>query len=115
MATNGSQNIPTGTAGTILQGQGDGVALALSTSTYPATNAINTILYASSANVMAALPTGNDGVLITSHTGVPSWLAGGTTGQVLTATTGAPPTWAAASGGGVSATDYRYVFMYGGM
>ena len=35
----------------------------------------------------------NNGVLITSNTGVPSLLAAGTTGQVLLATTGSPPTW----------------------
>lgn len=75
-----------------------------STSTYPSTNAINTLLYASAANTMSALSTGNNGVLITSATGVPSWLAAGTTGQVLTATTGSPPTWAAASGSGTVVT-----------
>lgn len=42
------------------------------TSTYPATNAINTLLYASSANVMSALATANSGVLVTSAGGVPS-------------------------------------------
>ena len=43
-----------------------------STSSYPSTNAINTLLYASSANVMAALATANNGVLVTSAGGVPS-------------------------------------------
>ena len=43
-----------------------------STSTYPATNAINTLLYASAANQMGALATANNGVLVTSATGVPS-------------------------------------------
>lgn len=75
----------------------DGTNWVATTSTYPNTNAINTLLYASAANVMSALATGNNGVLITSASGVPSWLADGTTGQVLTATTGSPPTWAAAS------------------
>jgi hypothetical protein len=42
------------------------------TSTYPTTNAANTLLYASSANTMAALATANNGVLITSSGGVPS-------------------------------------------
>jgi hypothetical protein len=42
------------------------------TSTYPLTNAVNTLLYASSANVMAALATANSSVLITSTGGVPS-------------------------------------------
>lgn len=95
MATNNAINISTGISGTVLQGSGVGTAPVFSTSTYPSTNAINTLLYASSANVMAALPTAIDGVLITSHTGVPSLLANGVTGQFLTATTGAPPSWAA--------------------
>lgn len=42
------------------------------TSTYPTTNAVSTILYASSANVMAALPTANSAVLATNSSGVPS-------------------------------------------
>jgi hypothetical protein len=59
----------TGT-GTILRA--DGTNWTATTTTYPATNAINTLLYASSANVMAALATVNNGVLVTSATGVPS-------------------------------------------
>ena len=43
-----------------------------STTTYPLTNAVNTLLYASSANVMAALATANSATLITSAGGVPS-------------------------------------------
>ncbi len=81
----------TGT-GTILRA--DGTNWSATTSTYPNTNAVSTLLYASSANVMSALATANNGVLITSASGVPSLLANGTTGQVLTATTGAPPAWA---------------------
>ena len=101
MVTNSSANIPTGASGTVLQGGGVGSNSVFSTTTYPSTNAVSTLLYASSANVMGALATGNDGVLITSHTGVPSWLAGGTTGQVLTATTNSPPTWAAPAASGI--------------
>lgn len=42
--------------------------------------------------------------------------ANGTLGYVLTSNgAGVAPTFQAASGGGVSATDYRYVFMWGGM
>ena len=82
-----------GTSGQLFQSAGIGEP-GWTTSTYPSTNAINTILYASSANTMAALATGNNGVLITSNTGVPSWLAdSGTPGYVLTANTGAPPSW----------------------
>jgi len=97
MVTNNSSNIPTGASGTVLQGQGIGTANAFSTatypgtatgtgtilradgtnwaattSTYPNTNAVNTLLYASSANAMAALATANSGVLTTSSSGVPS-------------------------------------------
>ncbi len=61
----------TATAGQMLQ-SGSSTAPAWSTSTYPATNAVNTLLYASSANVMAALATANNGVLVTSSGGVPS-------------------------------------------
>lgn len=61
----------TATAGQLLQ-SGATAAPTWSTTTYPATNAINTLLYASSANVMAALATANGGVLNTSATGVPS-------------------------------------------
>lgn len=42
----------------------------------------------------STLPYANDGVLITSNSGVPSWLANGTTGQVLTATSSSPASWA---------------------
>lgn len=57
-------------AGTILRA--DGTNFVATTSTYPNTNAVSTLLYASSANVMAALATANSGVLSTSATGVPS-------------------------------------------
>lgn len=50
----------------------DGTNWSATTSTYPATNAVNTLLYASSANVMAALATADSGVLNTSASGVPS-------------------------------------------
>lgn len=97
MVTNNSANIKTGTSGKILQGQGvgtapdystatypstatstgtilraDGTNWSATTSTYPNTNAVNTLLYASSANVMAALATANSGVLTTDSSGVPS-------------------------------------------
>ena len=80
-ASNGGIFYSTATAGAILAGtatagqiirSGASAAPTWSKSTYPATNAINTLLYASSANVMAALATANSGVLTTSSTGVPS-------------------------------------------
>ena len=81
-----------------------------STATYPATTTVSQLLYSSSANTVTGLSTANNGVLITSNTGVPSWLANsGTAGFVLTANSGAPPSWQAASGGvsSVSGTTNR--------
>jgi hypothetical protein len=103
-ATTGAILSGTATAGQLLQ-SGSNAAPTWTTSTYPSTNAINTLLYASSANVMAALATGNNGVLITGTGGIPSILANGTTGQVLTATTGSPPSWASTSAGTVSSVS----------
>ena len=71
----------TATAGQIIR-SGASTAPTWSTSTYPDTNAINTLLYASSANVMAALATANNGILVTSSGGVPS--IGNTVGAGLT-------------------------------
>ncbi|MFH1678354.1 MAG: hypothetical protein ABH914_01905, partial [Candidatus Omnitrophota bacterium] len=58
------------TAGTILRA--DGTNWAATTATYPATTAINQILYSSSADVVTGLATGNNGVLVTSAAGIPS-------------------------------------------
>lgn len=44
-----------------------------STTTYPTTNAINTIMYASSANVLGVITPANSSVMISSAAGVPSW------------------------------------------
>ncbi len=60
-----------GTTGNLLQSNAN-TNSSWTTSTYPASNNINTLLYASSANVMAALPTANNSVLVTSAGGVPS-------------------------------------------
>jgi hypothetical protein len=85
-------------AGTATSGQllrsGSSATPSWSTTTYPATNAINTLLYASSANVMSALTTANNGVLVTSNTGVPSILAGpGTSGRTILSQTASDPIW----------------------
>jgi hypothetical protein len=61
-----------GTAGQLFQSGGASADGNWTTSTYPVTNAINTLLYASSANVMAALPTVNSGILATNSSGVPA-------------------------------------------
>ena len=71
-----------------------------STATYPSTTTINQLLYSSSANVIGGITVADNGVLITSNSGVPSWLANsGTPGYVLTANSGAPPSWQAAGSG----------------
>ena len=57
-------------AGKILRG--DGSNFATSTFTIVDTMAISTLLYASTANIIQALPTANNGILITGATGVPS-------------------------------------------
>lgn len=68
------------------------------TSTYPDTNAVSTLLYASSANVMGALATANNGTLVTSNTGVPSILGGpGTTGNIFQSNAAAAPSFSTAT------------------
>lgn len=62
----------TATARQMLQSGAAG-APAWSTTTYPATNAINTIMFASSANVLGVITPLNSAVLISSAGGVPSW------------------------------------------
>ncbi len=59
--------------GTMLRA--DGTNWVASTTTYPDTNAINTIPYASSANVFGSIATANDAVLQTDSSGVPSMSA----------------------------------------
>jgi hypothetical protein len=81
-----------GAAGTILRS--DGTNWVATTTTYPNTNAINTLLYASAANVMSALATANNGLLVTSSSGVPSIIAGpGTTGNMLLSNAAAAPSF----------------------
>ncbi len=99
--------------GTILRA--DGTNWVATTATYPATTTINRVLFSSANNVISEISTAIDGVMITSHTGVPSVLANsGTAGWVLTANSGAPPSWQAA-GGGASLSDYTDVLLLGGM
>lgn len=61
-----------GSAGQIVQSGGAAADPVYSTSTYPATNAVSTLLYASAANVMSALATANTAILATNSSGVPS-------------------------------------------
>ena len=81
IANNGGIFYSTATTGAILNGtatanqvllSGSTAPPAWSTAVYPATTTINQILYSSSANVIAGLATGNNGVLITSAGGIPS-------------------------------------------
>ena len=83
----------TATAGQMLQ-SGSSAAPSWSTTTYPATNAVNTLLYASSANVIGELATANNGVLVTGNTGVPAILAGpGVAGKILQSNAAAAPSY----------------------
>lgn len=59
-----------GTAGTILRS--DGTTNAYTTSTFADTYGASTILYSNGANTVTGLATGNNGILVTSNTGVPS-------------------------------------------
>ncbi len=93
------------TAGQIIRSGASG-APSWSTSTYPATNAINTLLYASSANTMAALATANSSILLTSSTGVPAMSGALTNGQIIIGSTGATPAVATLTqGSGVTITN----------
>lgn len=95
----------TATADQILQ-SGTSTAPTWSTSTYPSTTTANEILYASSSNVVGQIATANNGVLITSNSGVPSLLANSSTpSYVLTANSGAPPSWQAPASGGITSID----------
>ena len=95
----------TATAGQMLQ-SGASTTPAWSTSTYPATNAVSTLLYASSANVMAALSTANSAVLVTNSTGVPAWSGTMTNGQLIIGNTSGTPTAATITAGtGITVTN----------
>lgn len=79
--------------------------LGTTTTTYPRTNAINTLLYASAANVMSALATTNRASLATTSAGVPQWLAM-TDGQlVIGSTAGAPAAATLTAGTGITITN----------
>lgn len=82
--------------GTILRA--DGTNWVATTATYPATTTASQVLYSSSNNVVAGLSTANDGLLVTSNTGVPSILAGpGSTGNVLQSNAAAAPSFSTAT------------------
>ncbi len=94
-----------GTTGQLLQASSAGTP-AWSTTTYPATNAINTLLYASAANVMSALATTNSAILATTSAGVPTWIGSLTNGQLLIGSTTATPVAATLTAGtGIAITN----------
>jgi hypothetical protein len=85
----------TGT-GTILRA--DGTNWVATTATYPATTTVSQLLYSSSTNVIGGLTTANNGLLVTSNTGVPSVLGGpGAAGKVLQSNTAAAPSFSTAT------------------
>ena len=105
-ASNGGIFYSTATAGAILSGtivanrvllSGLSSAPSWSTAVYPATTTVNEILYSGTANVISGITTTNNGLLITSNTGVPSLLPGsGVTGNMLRSNSSAPPSWSTA-------------------
>lgn len=72
-ATGNFQNAGTGATGTLLQGAGAAALPTWTTTTYPVTNAINTIMYASAANVLGVITPVNNAWLTTNGSGVPAW------------------------------------------
>ena len=95
----------TNAAGRLLL-SGNAVTPSWSTTTYPSTNAINTLLYASAANTMSALATANSSVLTTNSSGVPTWSSSMTDGQVVIgATSGTPTPATILAGPGISITN----------
>lgn len=82
--------------GTVLRA--DGTNWSATTATYPATTTISQLLYSSANNVIGGLTTANNGLLVTSATGVPSILAGpGTSGNILQSNSSAAPSFSTAT------------------
>ena len=77
---------------------GSATAPTWSTTTYPSTNPINTLLYASAVNTMSSLATANSAILVTSSLGVPSWSSTMTNGQIIIGQTSGTPTSETISG-----------------
>ncbi len=71
--TGAHQSMTLGASGTLFQSAGVGALPSFTTTTYPSTNAINTIMYASSANILGVITPVNSAVLISSAGGVPSF------------------------------------------
>ena len=76
----------------------DGTNWVETTATFADTYAASGFLYANGANNVAGLATANNGLPVTSNTGVPSILAGpGTTGNILQSNAAAAPSWSTAT------------------
>ena len=115
-ASNGGIVYSTASAMAILSGTATAQQLLLSgasttpqwsTTTYPLTNAINTIMYASSANVLGVITPVNSAVLISSSGGVPSMST--TLPSGISATNMNLTTPRIASGGLTSVTGYNWI------
>ncbi len=114
-ASNGGIFYSTASAGAVLAGTATAQQLLMSgastsplwsTTTYPLTNAINTTLYASAANVMTAQATVNSAVRVTTSAGVPGWSSTMTNGQLVIGNTSGTPTAATITAGtGISVTN----------
>lgn len=97
----------TATTGAILSGtvtplqmlqSGSSSAPSWSTTTWPATSTINQILYSSSNDVIDAIATNNNGILVTGNSGVPSILAGpGSNGRIVQSNLATEPSWSTAA------------------
>src|SRR3990167_4426952 len=91
-----SYPVTAGAAGTILRS--DATDWVNSTSTFADTYGASELLYSNGANTVAGLATANNGLLVTSNTGVPSVLAGpGTTGNILQSNAAAAPSFSTAT------------------
>lgn len=85
-----------GTTGVILRS--DGTNNVYSTSTFADTYTASNLLYSNGANTVTGLATANNGLLVTSNTGVPSILAGpGATGKILQSNAAAAPSFSTAT------------------
>lgn len=92
-----------GVAGTVIIS--DGTNWVSSTSTFSNTYAINSILFASSANTVTGLAPANSAVLTSTSTGVPTWSNSLTNGEIIIGATGGTPQAASlTAGSGVTIT-----------
>lgn len=102
--TSSSFPLVPGAAGSVIIS--DGANWVASTTTFSNTYAINSILFASSANTVTGLAPANSAVLTSTSAGVPTWSNSMTNGQVIIGSTGGTPQAANIVGSsGVSVTN----------